>query len=338
MNIPCPPMLKGSLVLALVLAFGCTSATAGYAVIDDDLLPTAMAQARQSAGRNEQFAIQFVRDRSALNDANRGSLDMLLPRMYQAPVRIVGRPDAVNASQEKATALARGRAASIRDYLTRKGIPAYAISIEVASTPNQQASANGSPTEVWIGPSAGLSAGGYERQRPQEVEEFLQTNSPPQAPGANEQLMRYINDALKAGQIEPSVALTLLRTMAPQPPARPAPQPLYAEPAPQYRQAVYQPVATVNTNFPTPNQWPIRKALSLRQNVEAWARMEGYEVVWELPPNVNAQFESDRFFNAPSFADAIRILHQGLQAKGYRFIAVNLYEDRVVQFTERKTL
>mgnify|MGYP000753534201 CR=1 FL=1 len=337
MNISCPPLLKGSLAVALVLTFGCTSATAGYAVIDDDLLPTAMAQARQSAGRNEQFGILFVRDRTTLTDASRASLDMLLPRMNQASVRIVGRPDTVVTSREKAAALASGRAASIRDYLARKGIPAYAISVEVASTPNQQAT--GSPTEVWIGPVAGVASASYERQRPLEVEEFLQTKAPAQANGSNEQLMRYINDALKAGQIEPSVALTLIRSMAPQQAGRTATaQPQYVSPAPQYHQVVYQPVATPTTTSPAPNQWPIRKALSLRQNVEAWARMEGFEVVWELPPTVNAQFESDRYFNAPTFADAIRILHQGLQAKGYRFIAVNLYEDRVVQFTERKTL
>lgn len=344
MNNTCPPVRLSTLAIAAALAIGCTNASAGYAVIDDDLLPTAMAQARHSQWRNEQFSLQFLRDRNSLTDANRGSLDVLLPRMQQAHIRIVGRPDAIVASAEKAAALADSRASSIRDYLIRKGVPSSAISVDINPSPNNQANAGGSPSEVWIGPGASQFASpAFQRHQPQGVEEFLQTSSATQSVGTvgNEQLMRYINEALKNGQMEPSVALTLIRQMtAAQPPRPAAPQPQNAQPTqPQYREAVYQPVSYRTATYQAPNQWPIRAGLSLRQNVAAWAQTEGYELVWDLPPNVNAQFQSDRYLAAPTFADAIRILIESLHAKGYRFIAANLYQDRVVQFTtDRPTL
>jgi hypothetical protein len=112
------------------------------------------------------------------------------------------------------------------------------------------------------------------------------------------------------------------------------------------RNADYQPVATVAARqaafdaHQTPQgselvQYQLLPAdITLRGSIARWANLEGWTLVWELPPSMDPRINSTTSFNAASFPVALGILLDGLKAKGYTSIGVNLYSDRVVSFTQ----
>ncbi len=84
-----------------------TNAHATYTVIDDDLYPTAMVQARSRSGNDwsaDKFKVSFTKGSSAVGPLARPSVDDLIPRMQAASlIRIVGRPDSATATENKSS-------------------------------------------------------------------------------------------------------------------------------------------------------------------------------------------------------------------------------------------
>lgn len=329
----------------LALAWWCSTAVAGYAVIDDDLLPSASVQARKSSQAQERFEIPFPRERGGLTHSARTGLDMLVPRLTTGTVRIVGRPDAVYAGSPNAATLASARANSLRDYLVRRGIPAESITVEIDTTPNPQANGSMYPSDLYLAPLGYSNRSQANHAQANISKRFEATRSHTQAPtepAFNESALRLIHEALRTGQISAEIALQMLRSLGASPDlpqAAPIAREVYRpQPAVVHVREASQPIGHSSQAAPTEHPtWQIRKSLTLRQNLESWARIEGYDVVWELPPTFNPALQADSSFAAPSFNAAIDVLVKSLHAKGYTFLSVNIYSDRVVQFTTQRS-
>lgn len=336
---PVTLVLKASYCCAALLALGCSSAMAAYSVIDDDLLPTRQTQATQ-----DHYAIPFIRDRSALTDADRAILDMLIPRMNRASVRIVGRPDAFISGPEKASLLARTRANNIQDYLIRRGIAASTIKVEVDSAPNPQPNGSTYPCDLYIGSAPYPQRSGYPTTQRQEIEEYLPASKPafgaitqqPQPSqtadsAANDRMARFINQALKDGQMEPSVALTLIRNLLATTPNTQMPQMVGAnEATPRPAPIRGYPASPATT---ASGMWTLDKNRSLKQNLASWAKQERLDIEWDLPPGFEPSLRETTSIRAASFADAVGVVLQGLQLKGYSPIRADIYSD-VVRFSQ----
>lgn len=113
------------------------------------------------------------------------------------------------------------------------------------------------------------------------------------------------------------------------------------------RHADYQPVATAAVRPATPAAAPapapaaeltqyqlLPSDISLRGTVARWAKLEGWSLVWDLPPTMDAKITNTSSFTAASLPAALGVLLDGLRAKGYSNIGVNLYSDRVIHFTQ----
>lgn len=112
------------------------------------------------------------------------------------------------------------------------------------------------------------------------------------------------------------------------------------------RHADYQPVgvAARQASVATPAAAPIPTVeltqyqllptdISLRGSVARWTKLEGWNLIWDLPPAMDPKIYSTTTFTAVSLPAALGVLLDGLRAKGYSNIGVNLYSDRVVEFT-----
>ncbi|MEM8519080.1 TcpQ domain-containing protein [Janthinobacterium sp. CAN_S7] len=145
-----PPSSKQRLCLLAIGLFAISnSVRADYTVIPDDLLPTAVIDARY-AQPTQRFAVQFTKGRSALTEIGRNTLSTLMPIMNGSAIKIVGRPDANPAAKGSAIAIPGNRARNIRDYLTRQGIPLNSITIEIDNSPNPQQNGSSYPCDVYV--------------------------------------------------------------------------------------------------------------------------------------------------------------------------------------------
>jgi hypothetical protein len=148
-----------------------TGAYAAFTIIDDDLLPTAVADARQqalmrqspamqqSASDSQQHEIPFFKGSGQLGPLGRQTIDKLLPVLKTAErITIVGRTDAIPVyiqskaeAEDKTIPLAAVRAEAIRQYLVRQGISAALIvKAPDNTTPNPQANGSIYPSYLTV--------------------------------------------------------------------------------------------------------------------------------------------------------------------------------------------
>lgn len=330
-----------------LLALVCSSAWAGYSVIDEDLLPTAMVEARyneRTQGLQDRYAIPFTKDRSALNDADRAILDMLLPRMTGgAAIRIVGRPDSMYFGGDKAEVLARNRAINIRDYLVHKGISNATIKYTVDTTPNTQPNGNNYPSDLYIGASAQQNARAtYLSAQREPIEEYIpsrpsHTAQPREMGASNDAALYLIDQMVESGQLKPSSALRLIQVLMASRTSALA-ETLPIEPRPTFSPPVTAiPVKYVErpglTPAPSGDKWTLDKSRTLQQNLAVWARRARLDIEWDIDPKIAPNIRETTDIRAASFADAVTVVLRGLQSTGYLGIKAAIYSD-VVRFTQ----
>lgn len=200
---------------------------ASYTVMDDDLYPTAYIQARETQLEQSNKTVPFARQRSALGPAGRAALDALIPMMRNASVRITGRPDATTQTTGAQSSLASDRAITAKNYLVSKGVNEAAIKIEADESPNPQPNGSVYPIDIHISHQAAPPAAfahqndGYQPPSalpPSHAAPTPQTTAAPTDSNASTELIRYINAAVKNGEMDSKVAIKLLAELAPQNP------------------------------------------------------------------------------------------------------------------------
>lgn len=304
-----PAFSRSVLSLALTGLFTLCSASAhaSYVVIDDDLMPTAVVEARRNPAppvvEPDHYTVGFLRFQTTLGPMARAVLDSLVPKMLKADsVHILGRPDAaLTAGNDKQqTPIARGRAANIRAYLIKQGVPESNIEVSVDSMPSTQANGGNFPVDIYVTRAEGRMPMQPAPMYPAQQEPAYQQPSrqyfsappapsmqppvrnpatvytipvaptiAPRQPSSDEQLTQYINQAVQSGQMNPAVALQLLRTMME---SRTSPGPAQAQAAPSYA-----PQAQVAAD-----SWTLDKRFTLRENIDAWAQSVGWNPsTWE---------------------------------------------------------
>lgn len=142
-----------NLFITLFLGLSCItfneSALAAYTVIDDDLMPTS-ATAAPETSPPAHYAIPFNKGESTLSTSAKSILGGLLYQMRGATIRIVGRPDAYNKSQDTTTLSAVDRATNIRSYLVSQGIPTNNINIDIENAADQHANSRITNVDLYI--------------------------------------------------------------------------------------------------------------------------------------------------------------------------------------------
>lgn len=289
-----------------------TNAHATYTVIDDDLYPTAAIQARDRSGDDraaEKFKITFNRGSSAVGPMARSFVDDLIPRMQAASrIRIVGRTDYASATENKKQhSLGMARASALRSYLIQAGIPSNIIQIDLDATGNPLASSGISPAEIIISNSRESGPSVVDQIRAQQDQAIPHTyqylNQAPeaamgtatlapayvaaqaQAPATrsptDERLIQYINQAVQTGQMAPSVAAQILRSLAEASTSAQPPQPT-AAPQAQTLLAAYPSTTTINRAPVRVERWVLDAHLTLKDNLDEWSKSSGWKpTVWD---------------------------------------------------------
>lgn len=230
---PWPRRLVGAL---LALTF--QQSSAAYIAIDDDLLPAiTSAPAKAQTQEIVHFTIPFTKERSTISDAGRAALNVLIPQMEGATIRIVGKPDAMIYTKGKIALLATNRANNIRDYLAKQGVPVSSIVVEIDNSPNPQTVGTVYPCDIYIarGDSAALLRQQAQHQQAIQWQDEIQSkpksntsdnrvvfgqrstlddvaaNAMNNSGVLNSTTISYINKAVKSGQMDPAVAAKILR-------------------------------------------------------------------------------------------------------------------------------
>lgn len=285
--------------LAVLLAcFGTSMAHASYTVIDDDLLPTAVVEARKQAATTDQYDIPFAKNSIALGPLARRTIDVLIPSLQSASIKIIGRPDAapngkaLSADGLTQQPLATSRAAALKQYLIRQGIPASNIAVTVDESPNPQPAGSNYPSQIVILGSP---------QRLPATDAIAYTQEPIQTPAIapaaptrpsvtpsnnapaiadRDQLIRFINSAVQAGTMDAGVAVTLISRVLLN---EHSSKPIAAAPTPQASQTGASAPATapVANIIATPalarkSSWTLDKGLTLRDNINVWLKTAGW--------------------------------------------------------------
>lgn len=295
-----------------------TNAHATYTVIDDDLYPTAAVEARDRSvddRSGEKFKVTFNRGSSVVGPMARSFIDDLIPRMQAAyRIRIVGRTDYASSTENKKQhSLGTARASALRSYLIQAGIPSNIIQVDLDATGNPLASSGISPAEIIVtnsrdsGPSvvdqvraqyraqqetAIPHAYQYVNQAPEAaarsaplapVNVVAQAQAPATRSPSDERLIQYINQAVQTGQMLPSVAAQILRSLAEantgtqqaQPTAAPAPQA-------QVILAAYPATTPINRAPARVERWVLDARLTLKDNLDEWSKASGWHpTAWE---------------------------------------------------------
>lgn len=285
-------------IAALVASF---SSSAAYTVIDDDLYPSSyMAEARTRAMEevnSDKYKISFYRGSSRLNPMASSYLDELVSRMRNASqIRIVGRMDSASAAENrKNRQLGTARASAIRTYLISQGISASVLEVEVEADANPDAANGFSSADVVVVHPSPVRSVTAERAIPRQYR-YLHNDGPAPAPvtapavsapqptrtGNDEAMLQYINQAFQAGQMAPSVAAQIIRSMLE------AKGNTVAQTPPNMGQA-QAPAAAIRTAYapqePAPariERWTLDAQKNLKENFDAWASASGWKpTVWE---------------------------------------------------------
>ena len=259
------------------------TAHAVYTVIDDDLYPTSMLEARAKlfapVSEPDHFSISFRKSQSALGASGFAALNAILPNLRNGTIRIVGRVDATPYSIEKQGSLARNRAINIRDFLVNAGIPLSNITIVADNNPNPQSNGSLYPSDIYVTRSQARGQQLNPRDSLDANEELVSSSrpyatttsatnlvsQPTSNNSGNAQLVQYINQAVRSGQMTPDVAVQLLRAivLGGTTSSSQTGQPSSPMPAPT-------------------TQWLLDKKLTLKDNIDAWAKSSGWNpTVWE---------------------------------------------------------
>jgi hypothetical protein len=293
-----------------------TNAHATYTVIDDDLYPTAAIQARDRSGDDrsaEKFKVTFNRGSSVVGPMARSYVDDLIPRMQAASrIRIVGRTDYASATENKKQhSLGMARASALRAYLVQAGIPSNIIQVDLDATGNPLASSGISPAEIIISNSRDSApsvvdqvraqyraqqdqaiphAYQYLNQAPEAamrsaalapVNVVAQAQAPATRSPTDERLIQYINQAVQTGQMLPSVAAQILRSLAEASTSAQPPQPT-AAPQAQALLAAYPSTTTVKRAPGRGERWVLDARLTLKDNLDEWSKSSGWKpTVWD---------------------------------------------------------
>ena len=218
------------------LVIAATTARAEYVVMNDDLLPTAVVEARRAPSSpppTEKHAVLFQRGRSPLIPAGRAALAALIPQIGDGVVRIVGHTDG-----RRYATIPRKRANNMRDYLIRHGVSPSKIIVEINNTPNSSSDGVLYASEVYI--ARRVSAGSVYATGtsypvapavvrvnyappPESTSGFvmLQDIRPqprsvpsPATSTRDEKLLAYIAESVKSGKLDPAVAVRMLEHIA----------------------------------------------------------------------------------------------------------------------------
>ena len=233
------------LLVTGMLVLGGTSANATYSVIDDDLYPTSVIEARIKKSAEpfpsvrEHYIVPFAKEYSPIDAGSRAALDAMIPKMMgNESIQIIGRPDAIVFSTGKLSSLARNRAVNIRDYLTRKGVSASRITIDTDREPNPQLNGSSYPCDVYItNTDSRVSSTSvvssitndskqdiYQSERYATARNYVASVLPVSSTSVNTPvisplisqardtpLIQFISKSVKSGNIDVAVALLLLR-------------------------------------------------------------------------------------------------------------------------------
>lgn len=291
-------------IAALLVTF---SSHASYMVIDDDLYPTSyMSEVRTRAledVNSDKYKISFLRGSSSLNPMARSYLDELVSRMRNASqIRIVGRMDGASAAENRRNRqLGTARASAIRTYLINQGIPAGAVEVEVEADGNPDAASGFSSTDLVVVHARPVRAASDERAIPRHFrylnnESATPTAAPTPAPapvaaisqparassGNDEAMLQYINQAVQAGQMAPSVAAQIIRSMLESKGNSNqvnAPAAAVAPVTTQVIRTAYVPQEPAPARI---ERWTLDARMNLKENFDAWAAASGWKTtLWE---------------------------------------------------------
>jgi len=339
----------GKVAVLAVLSVAAPSVFASYTVIDDDLLPATFAVALPPM----HYAVPFARNSSQITAAAGAVLISSLALPPGATIRIIGRPDAVIYSKGTLSELPASRAKALFNYLTSRGVPSTAITIEVDPTPNQQSGKNIFPCDMYVtktdvrtvAPFVTTTVAGQRNNN------YPQANAPvmaapsaigqPVSVASQGRMIEYINQAVKSGQMAPTVALALIKTMLEAVPST-SPQLRLSEASngrqpPQIPDApapVVTPYAAPKVQplpiAPQATSWRLDKNLNLRDNIDAWANHEGWK---------NAQWDASNLFQITTSTtvsgDFPGVLQQIADSTGLN-ICVNKHE-KTIHVTDSST-
>lgn len=328
-----PPRMGKSLGLILALSALTQPALAGYTVMDDDLFPTNAIPASVAAARaaalppasqsstlptpsrtaplalansgadGETYSILFRRGIWGLNAEGAAAVTELLPLMQGRPVIVTGYPDATPNKY-----LADQRAAYLRKWLIRNGIPADKIETRTKDVNNTPVN-NQFPVEIQIGggalqPQSPIPVAKYQPQLPSgttvTVSNGIRTTITPMlaqptaptstvaiiatpSPDTRIDMIRQIAIASQAGRIDPKAAVATIIELLANSPALPLTQPAprvapAAKPAPA-PVAEFGLIAAAETA--RPKEWLLSSEKTLKDNTADWAKKEGYELDWK---------------------------------------------------------
>jgi len=334
---------KRTIAAALSLLFiSSTMAQAAYTVIDDDLMPTPMNEPQQqklpqkvlqqnyqsfaddsypntAQGLYKEYLIPFFKKSSALTQDGIHALRNLLPSIGEGTIKIIGRQDATVSNKNGLDKLGVNRANKMRDYLTKQGVPASSIFIEVDNNPNPQANGNIYPSSIVLNalphesqaetPSMMVNASIKEPVQTQTqrispkkdvlLQPVKQTTTTitatPATTVTKSKLVGIIYQSAETGQLDQMLAVKLLRVLLEnssdpaytQMPTAAQPQPAVYKNAPaptQYRAQspapIQTPVISVQQSQTGPSKWTLKPEKTLKDNIELWAKSSNYTVKW----------------------------------------------------------
>lgn len=289
-------------IAALLATF---SSHASYMVIDDDLYPTSyMSEVRSRAledVNSDKYKISFLKGSTSLNPMARSYLDELVSRMRNASqIRIVGRMDGSSAAENRRNRqVGTARASAIRTYLINQGIPAGALEVEVEPDGNPDAASGFSSTDLIVVNARPVRAASEERAIPRHFrylnnENAAPTAAPTPAPvaaiaqparastGNDEVMLQYINQAVQAGQMAPSVAAQIIRSMLESKAGSIQVNAPAAAPAPVNAQAIRTAYVPQEATPARIERWTLDARMNLKENFDAWAAASGWKsTLWE---------------------------------------------------------
>lgn len=282
--------------LLMLVALSGTTHAAFY--VDEDA-PQQTAVQPSTISRSQAYDVPFYIKRSQLGRYGRKALQGLLNNAKQSDtISITGYGDARNT-----TALARQRANSIRQWLVQNGVESSKIVVVESSETNPSETLNVFNSTVALSryqAGAGLSP---ERQRSASLVRTSKEELPPIALASSSATPQaVINDPVKLaiahklvalGQnkvIKPEDAMVLLAEfLKNQDSAATAPMQVSASqllaPAPVIPQVV--PTAEV------PQVWTLSSGKTLKENIDEWARIAGWEKpIWDATNQYQITFSS----------------------------------------------
>lgn len=171
------------------------------------------------------YSIHFDKNKSIVNTEAGQQIDVLIPRMQNTKICILGRPDAVTYQNSNVSKLSNARAYNIRAYLISKGVPPNSIAIAAGTTPNPETNGNGYFSDVIINEKMDTQKGSKDNllQNPKTSASLITpesdvllgqaiTNHSTKVSLVNNtaQTVTFINTSMAAGKIEAATGHQLI--------------------------------------------------------------------------------------------------------------------------------